>query len=100
MTKTTNMSGLARRLKHALKLGQVSARAAASLAGISSGAPGQILRGKVRGPSVSTLDPLARVLGCSLDWLVRGEGQGPSSVTVRSAVALAKDAAAGLPEAA
>lgn len=46
-----------------------------------------------RGPETTSVDSIARVLGISLDWLIRGEGRGPKSKDVNAAVKKARAAA-------
>jgi len=68
------------------------------LSGLSRGALPHIARGFVASPSAETLDAVARVTGCSLDWLVRGEGDLPRAEDVRAAVALAESRHAARPQ--
>jgi len=57
-----------------------------------SGLASQINRGVKLNPRVSTIKKYAAVLGCSVMWLLLGEGPEPSERTVRGAVKRARTA--------
>jgi hypothetical protein len=64
------------------------------LAGLASGITWSLEnRPKQRSHEVRALDLLARVLGLSLDYLIRGDGESPKAKTVIDAVTRARIAA-------
>lgn len=44
-------------------------------------------------PASSTCCAIAEALGCSLDWLIAGKGEGPTEAALRDAVRLALERA-------
>lgn len=79
------------RLSRVLASSGVSAREVARLAGLSSEAHvGMIIRGSVESPTVSTIAAIARALGCTVGYLIAGEGEAPSDEQVRASVAAAR----------
>ena len=62
------------------------------LADLHRGHVWQIEDGSRENPESKTVRALARVLGCSVGWLLDGEGKTPSGRTVRAAVAAAREA--------
>lgn len=84
-------SELGRRLRELREGAGISARALGALAGLRASCHvGMVERGDVLEPSISILIPLARALGCSLDWLLAGQGERPSAESVRAALAAAR----------
>ena len=83
-------SELGVRLRSVRELAGLSARELAVLANLAPSLVGHIELGRVQHPRAETLAELARVLGVSLDWLIRGEGDGPSTDCVQAAVAGAR----------
>jgi transcriptional regulator with XRE-family HTH domain len=76
---------IADRVRIARELSGLSARRVSHLAGLAPSHVALIERGGTD-VSANTAASLAGVLGCSLDWLVRGVGRPPSRRTVRRAV--------------
>lgn len=79
-----------RRLAKARTLGKLSGRQLSSLAGMASNYSAMIERGASRHPAFWVVSRLACVLGVSLDWLARGEGEPPTREQVLSAVERAR----------
>lgn len=77
------------RLAEVRKKAGLSTRALDRLAGLTEGHC-WIIEKKNGNTAASTIDSLARVLGCSLDYLVRGEGESPTEEAIRAAVAAAR----------
>jgi transcriptional regulator with XRE-family HTH domain len=87
---TNAPSPVAERIKWARqRVPSLSAREVARLAQLQPSHVSLIESGAVANVRVDTLTALARVLGCSLDWLVNGIGDAPDDDAVRAAVALA-----------
>lgn len=91
-TKKTKNEGAAigRRLARLAKLAGLTHRDLAALTGVSRSAPGALFRGEIPHPQITTIAPLARVLGAPWDWLVSGEGEPPTKEQVLSAVERAR----------
>jgi len=70
---------LSDRLKTARAASGLSARKLSKLAGLAEGHVAMIERGTVDDGSVQTIGKIAKALGVSLDWLVFGDGTGPSA---------------------
>lgn len=87
---TANASRVGERLRATRLLAGVSARELGRLARLQHSHVSLIESGAVANVRVDTLAALARALGCSLDWLVNGEGDAPSEATVRAAVDAAR----------
>jgi transcriptional regulator with XRE-family HTH domain len=90
------------RIKQARCLAKIAARELDRLAGITEGHTSLIESGHVADATSQTLVKIARVLGVSLDWLVSGFGDGPTTDTVIAAVAVARNpapASGALPDA-
>lgn len=68
----------------------LSARELSRLAGLTGAHVGLVESGAIRDVGTSTATALAGVLGCSLDWLVRGQGTPPSDAELAAAVAAAR----------
>jgi transcriptional regulator with XRE-family HTH domain len=81
---------LAERLHEARKLAGISALELGALAGLSGGYVGHIESGRRKNPGSGPLDGIARALGVSLEWLIRGKGQGPTEESAVAAVAAAR----------
>lgn len=83
------------RLKWARKTAQLSQRGLASLAKLKSDAHiRHIESGLIKSVETHTVQAIARVLGCSLDWLLNGEGDEPTEAAILAAVELARVEAA------
>ncbi|WP_437617199.1 helix-turn-helix domain-containing protein [Sorangium sp. So ce834] len=80
---------LGARLQNLRTFAGVSRRRLSQIAGIAPALVGMIERGKVASPQAGTLVRIARVLGCSIDWLATGTGRAPSRARVMAAVATA-----------
>lgn len=65
---------------------RLSARELDRLAGKREGHASIIEANPLADPQGSTLSAYARVLGCTLDWLIDGKGEAPSSADVHAAV--------------
>lgn len=83
-------NGLARRLRRLVDFSRLTHQEISDLSGVSRAAPGAILRGEVSSPQVGTLEPIAALLGASLDWLVSGTGSPPTREQVIAAVERAR----------
>ena len=73
------MSDLKKRIRSRLAERGQSARAVSIAAGLGPEAISNVLRDRSRYPRGDTLRDLATALGCSIDWLITGEGA-PGSV--------------------
>jgi len=71
------MPEIAERLRRARQIRGLSRRGLSLQASLAQAVVGRIERGDVAEPSVTTLAKLSAALDVSLDWLVRGEGEGP-----------------------
>ena len=82
------------RLRHARELAErLSARELDRLANRTEGHANLIEVDPEARPRVDVLTSYADVLGISLDWLVRGQGEAPRAEDVRAAVERARGAA-------
>lgn len=81
---------LPKRLRAARVAAGLSTRELSRLAGLSEVTCSHIETGRIESPSVASVDALARVLGCSLSWLVRGDGEMPAPANIAYYVALAR----------
>lgn len=70
---------LAERLRYAREKRRLSARALSRRAHISAAMVGLIERGTTDDPKGSTIKALAAALGVTTDWLLTGEGDGPTA---------------------
>lgn len=68
----------------------LSARELSRLAGLTGAHVGLVESGTIKAVGAPTAAALARVLGCSLDWLVLGQGEPPSDAELAAAVAAAR----------
>lgn len=84
---------LQRRLQAARIRAGLSARRLDDLAGLTPGYTSLIEAGKRANIGARTADAIARVVGVSLDWLIRGDGNEPTDQQVRRAVEAAQRAA-------
>jgi transcriptional regulator with XRE-family HTH domain len=86
---------LAERLRDLRTSGGLSCREVARLADISPGLVSIIERSRpdleARELTTKTLSRLARVFGCTLDWLYLGVGKRPSNGKIGAAVARAEE---------
>ena len=89
---STQPSPVAERIRQTRLLAGISARELARLAGLQPSHASLIESGTVANVRVDTLAALARALGCSLDWLVNGDGDAPTEEMVRGAVLIARGA--------
>lgn len=78
------------RLLAARVLGGIPGSTLDRLAGLAEGHVRLIETGRRPNPEAATLEPLACVLGVSLDWLIAGKGVPPSEEQVKAAVAAAR----------
>lgn len=65
------------------------------LAGLTASHVGLIEQNRIDNVSTDTAAALAKVLGCSLDWLVSGDGEPPSLDVSQEALAAARESVAG-----
>lgn len=86
------MSDFATRLKKTRELGGLAASELAGLAGLSPGYVRHIEKGVRENPGIEAASAIANVLGVSIDYLVRGEGEDPTEEQVKAAIALARPA--------
>lgn len=88
-------AAIGRRLSRIAKTAGIAHRDLANLSGVSNGAPGSLFRGEVLHPQITTVAPIARTLGVSLDWLVFNEGDPPTKEQVTAAIERARSLALG-----
>lgn len=81
---------LGARLKQARNLTKVAAADLGTWAGLSRGTVGMIENGSRPDPSGTTVAKLATALGTTTDWLLTGEGDGPTREQVTEATEQAK----------
>lgn len=92
--------GFSARVRAARNLApHLSQRELDRLAGLTPGHTSAIEAGRRANVGIRIATEIARVLGASLDWLVRGEGEGPTREAVAGAVSLARAADIPLPPA-
>jgi len=84
---------LGERLRSARLLAGISTKEVDRLAGTTPGHTWWIESSK-GGTEVGTVDKVTKVLGVSLDYLIRGEGPKPSAKQIRAAVEAARTARA------
>lgn len=72
------MSTMRERLRIARETRGLSRHKLSLAAGLAQALAGAIERGDITDPGGSTIAALARVLGVSTDWLLTGEGHGPT----------------------
>jgi transcriptional regulator with XRE-family HTH domain len=77
---------LGNRLRDARERGELSARELCLLSGVTVSVAAMIERGHIHRPGVDNLAAFARTLGVSLDWLVLGVGDEPTTDQIRKAV--------------
>ena len=89
------MNTLAERLRWARRTAGISKRGLCDVAGLDPSHVRAIETGD-RGKRLSadTALNLGRALGCTVEWLINGEGAPPSPEAVRAAVARARDRSA------
>jgi len=63
-----------------LRLPKLSQRELASQAGLSTGYICQLESGTIKQPALDTLEALAGVLECTVQWLAFGVGAGPKGL--------------------
>lgn len=81
------------RLRDLRTLAELESRELDRLAGRSEGHVSMIETGRRPNPELKTARALADVLGCSIGWLLAGEGEAPGLAEVQAAVARARAAA-------
>ncbi len=87
------------RLRALVAWGQTTPGELSRLCGLASPAHlGMVLRGDIKSLSTDTARKVAPVVGCTVGWLLAGEGDAPSADEVRAAVGAAQQRAAA-PEA-
>lgn len=74
------------RLRRLRDIAGISARELSRLAQLPSQSHVTLIESKGGTLSTTTATALARVFGCSLDWLVNGTGKEPSARAVRASV--------------
>lgn len=84
------LNTVSKRLDWACETAGVSRRALSRLAGLQDGHVALITSGHVETPTGEVLGKITSVLGCSLDWLIRGVGERPRAETMAAAVAAAR----------
>lgn len=77
------------RLRSARTAGGTSTRQLSSLLGFSHSLVATLESGRVA-PSAAALKQLSLTLGCSVDWLLMGQGEPPLPEAVQAAVARAR----------
>ena len=85
----SRLMSIATRLAQLRAISGLSQEELGRLAGLSPAYVGHIERGEGR-PIAQNLAALARVLGCSLDWLVNEYGQPPTADHVQGSVVVAR----------
>ena len=75
----------------------MSFRGADELAGRTPGHCQAIIRGTIRSAEAPTLVAYAKALGCTVGWLIAGEGEAPSDDEIGAAVERARLALAADP---
>lgn len=85
-----NMSEFAKRLKETRELGEIAASDLSELAGLSDGYVAHLERGVRKNPGMEAMGAIAAVLGVTIDYLVRGEGEQPAAELVKAAIATAR----------
>jgi transcriptional regulator with XRE-family HTH domain len=81
---------LTERLLALRKSAGLNTRDVARLADLSDALVSHIECGRIANPRTESIRSIAEVLGCSLDWLVNGEGEPPTAEHVRAAVDAAR----------
>lgn len=81
---------LSERLRELRERAGLAARPLDRLAGLGEGHVNMIERGERPNIEAETARALARVFGCSLDWLIAGMGRPPTDAALRRAVARAQ----------
>lgn len=76
------------RLKLTLERSRVSQAEAARVAGMNAAHLNDILRGRRKNITAEIVVRLATALGCSCDWLLGRDAEGPTPASVRHAIAL------------
>lgn len=89
------------RLKALVSWGQTTPAELSRLAGLAPPHLGMVLRGDIKSLSAETARKVAATAGCTLGWLMAGEGEAPAAADVLAAVerARAAQAAADAPTA-
>lgn len=85
------------RLRHLVACSRRTPNALSKLAGLSPAHIGMVLRGDIKAISKDTAKALARVTGCSVGWLLAGEGDAPREEDVVGFVDAISDRAANSP---
>lgn len=68
----------------------MSFRGADELAGRTPGHCQAIIRGTIRSAEAPTLVAYAKALGCTVGWLIAGEGEAPTDEEIGAAVSAAR----------
>lgn len=82
------------RIKAARELADISTKDLDRLSGLKPGVSWAVENSPTGNSEIRTLDKLAKVLGLSLDFVVRGDGEGPTAEQVKASVAAARGEAA------
>lgn len=89
MAKRGQAERICERLRAARELAGISCRTLDALAGITPGHTSAIEAGRRGNPESRTAIALAHALGLTIDWLLLGDGDAPTEMGVRAAVAKA-----------
>ena len=90
MTSLIVTMTLTDRLKHCRELAGLSNRELDRLAQMTESHSSMLEKSERPNPKLSTLERICSVFGCSIDWLAKGEGQGPTDAEILSAVDAAR----------
>jgi transcriptional regulator with XRE-family HTH domain len=88
------MQSIGERIAIARKLSGLSAAELGRRAKLSNAIVSMLEGGQREDPHVSTVTQIAAVLGARVEWLISGEGDGPTEEEVKTAVALTQKGAA------
>lgn len=78
------------RITAARKLAEISTKDLDRLAGLKAGVTWAVENSATGNSEIRTLDAIAKALGLSLDWIVRGDGPEPTTEAIKAAVASAR----------
>lgn len=94
MLTMVTMNPVSERLRDARALAGISARELDALAGLGAGHTSMIEAGRRPNITADTARGIARVLGCTVGWLLAAEGDAPAAADVLAAVERARAAQA------
>lgn len=75
------------RLRDLVQLAGITSDKLSSLAGLSQAHVGMLIRGDIATMRSTTAKAIASITGCSLDWLLSGDGAPPTRDGVRAKIA-------------